>query len=109
MPVLWKRLPQAIWYAVAAVLLVRLAAYATSVIKHHRLVCLHTRMNKMTGMGVFLLPCALVLPVGVAYSWALCALALAAAWEEWMIHLCRSHVSADQASIWTKERKEKAS
>ena len=42
MPVLWQLLPVEIWYVVAGVLLVRLAAYVTATVKYHRFAPLHT-------------------------------------------------------------------
>lgn len=86
-PVLRRTLPGEIWYAVAVVVLVRLAAYAVAAIKYHRFAALHTRMNKLTGGAVFLLPYVLAVSPGVKYSWVVCALALAASMEELAIHL----------------------
>ena len=41
-PVLWRLLPRKIWYAVGAVLLIRLTAYAIAAVKYHRFASLHT-------------------------------------------------------------------
>lgn len=81
-PVLWQTLPTAIWYAVAGVLFVRLSAYIAAAIKHRRFVSLHTWLNKLTGAAIFLLPYVIAMSAGVAYSWAVCILAFAAAFEE---------------------------
>lgn len=102
-PVLWQALPAMIWYAVAAVVLVRLAAYAVAAVKYHRFASLHTWLNKLTGGAVFLLPYVLALSTGVTYSWALCVLALAASVEELTIHLCQQDYSADRKSIFRRE------
>lgn len=99
-PVLRQRLPVAIWYAVAAILLVRLAAYVTAVVKYHRFASLHTRMNKMTGGAVFLLPYVLAASKGVIYSWAVCFLAFAASVEELFIHLRQREYCADIKSMF---------
>ena len=53
-PVLWQKLPTAIWYVVAAIVLVRLAAYAAAAVQYHQFAALHTWLNKLTGAGVFL-------------------------------------------------------
>lgn len=87
-PVLWQQLPTAIWYVVAAIVLVRLAAYAAAAVRYHQFAALHTWLNKLTGAGVFLLPYVLTLSTGIVYSWMVCFLALAAALEELSIHLC---------------------
>lgn len=98
-PVLWQELPVAIRYAAAVILLVRLAAYAAAAIKYHRFAALHTWLNKLTGVGVFLLPYVFAVSTGVVYSWAVCILAFAASLEELTIHLCRKGYLADGKSI----------
>ena len=98
-PVLWQRLPVEIWYAVAVIILVRLAAYAAAAIKYHRFSSLHTWLNKLTGAAVFLLPYVLAISSGVGYCWAVCAMAFASSTEELLIHLCRRDYRADRKSI----------
>ena len=98
-PVLWRVLPPTIWYVVAGILLVRLAAYAAAAVRFHRFAALHTRLNKLTGLSIFLLPWAVSTSVAVAYSWMVCVLALAASLEELMIHLCGRNYQADRKSI----------
>lgn len=105
-PVLWQELPVTIWYAVAAVLLVRLTAYTTAAVKYHRFAALHTWMNKLTGAAVFLLPCAMTLSAGATYSWAICILAFAAALEELLMHLLRKEYCPDRKSIFHKKQQE---
>lgn len=74
--------------------------YATAYYKYHQFAALHTWLNKLTGVAVFLLPYVLAVFPGVTYSWAVCLLALAAAAEEWMIHLCRAEYCADRKSFF---------
>lgn len=88
-PVLWAELPGVIWYAVAGILLVRLAAYLTAAVRFHSFAALHTRLNKLTGAALFLLPWVRLVSGGAGYCWALCILAFLASVEEWMIHLRR--------------------
>lgn len=103
-PVLRQALPVTIWYAVAVILLVRLTAYAVAAAKYHCFASLHTWLNKLTGGAVFLLPYALVLSSGIAYSWFVCILALAAAVEELVMHLCRNEYRADRKTIFHRKR-----
>ena len=98
-PVIWEKLPVRIWYAVAGILLVRLAAYFIAAIKYHRFASLHTRLNKLTGGAIFLLPYILAISTGAAYSWAVCALACAASLEELAIHLRQKCYCADVKGI----------
>ena len=99
LPVLRQALPGEIWYAVAVVLLVRLAAYATAAVKYHRFAALHTWLNKLTGASIFLLPYVLAVSSGVGYSWAVCGFAFAASLEEWVIHFCQPACRADRKSV----------
>ena len=98
-PLLYQTLPGEIWYAVTGIVLVRLAAYATAAIKYHRFASLHTWLNKLTGMAVFLLPYVLFTASGVMYSWAVCILAFAASSEELAIHLLQTDYLADRKSL----------
>lgn len=102
-PVLSEKLSVQIWYAVAAIVLVRLGAYCTAAIKYRRFVALHTWLNKLTGAAVFLLPYILITSWGVRYSWAVCVLAFAASLEELAIHLSRKSCCADTKSFFQKE------
>lgn len=102
-PALRQTLPVAIGYIVAAILLIRLAAYAVAAIKYHRFASVHTWLNKLTGICVFLLPYVLVRTTGIRYSWAVCALALAASVEELAIHLCQKDDFADRKSIFHRD------
>lgn len=99
-PVLYQTLPGKIWYAVAGIVLVRLAAYATAAVKYHRFASLHTWLNKLTGVAVFLLPYALLTSSSVVYSWAVCILAFTASMEELAIHLLQADYLADRKSLF---------
>ena len=85
---------------VATVVLVRLVTYAMAAAKYHRFASLHTWLNKLTGIAVFLLPYVFAVSTGVGYSWAVCVLAFAASLEELAIHLCRKDYCADRKSIF---------
>lgn len=99
-PVLYQTLPVEIWYVVSGIVLVRLAAYATAAVKYHCFSSLHTWLNKLTGASVFLLPYVLSASSGVAYSWAVCILALTASSEELAIHILRTDYCAERKSIF---------
>lgn len=105
-PVLYQTLPGEIWYVVSGIVLVRFAAYATAAVKFHCFASLHTWLNKLTGVAVFLLPYVLLVSSIVVYSWAVCILAFAASAEELAIHLLRTDYLADRKSfIQTSELK----
>ena len=103
-PVLWQLLPGGIWYVVTAAVLIRLASYLAAAVKYRRFAALHTWLNKLTGFAVFLLPFMLALTDGVAYSWMVCALALASSAEELAIHLSRNNYAPNRKSLLLEER-----
>ena len=104
-PVLWSTLPGIIWYAVAAVLVVRISAYLVAVIKYHRFASMHTYLNKLTGMAVFLVPIMLVTAFAVPFCWGVCAVAAASSLEELAIHLHSGAYCPNRKSFFQKNTK----
>lgn len=88
-PVLWERLPRLIWAYVGLVLALRLASYLTAAVKYHRFAALHTYLNKLTGLGVFMLPYFISTGIGTVYSFAVCTVGCLASAEELIIHIIR--------------------
>lgn len=101
-PVLYQILPGKIWYVVLGIVFVRLAAYAIAAVKYHRFASLHTWLNKLTGVAVFLLPYVLLTSSSVVYGWAVCILAFTASVEELAIHLLRTDYLAERKSFFNK-------
>lgn len=87
LPTLWSILPTSIWYAVAFILLVRIAAYVTAAVKHRQFASLHTYLNKLTGLAVFCIPFLLITKFAVGYCWAVAVIGAASSLEELIIHL----------------------
>ena len=88
MPTLIKTLPGIIWYEVALVIVIRIAAYIAAAVKYKRFASVHTWLNKLTGAGVFGLPYAFAFSIGVPYSFVACTIGLISSTEELLIHLC---------------------
>ena len=101
-PYLWNTLPVSIWYAVAAIVVIRVLAYLVAAVKYRRFASLHTKLNKLTGALVFLIPFLLVTRYAEAFCWAVCAIAVAASMEELAIHLCSQSYCPNEKSIFTK-------
>ena len=101
-PSLWKALPGNIWYAVAGIAVVRVLAYLVAAVKYRRFASLHTYMNKLTGIAVFLIPFFLVTEYAAASCWAVCAVAAAASLEELAIHLGGRVYNPDRKSVLEK-------
>ena len=86
-PNLWVTLPGQIWFAVVGIVVVRMAAYLTAAVKYRRFASLHTKLNKLTGIVVFLVPFLLATRYAVEFCWIVCFVATASSLEELVIHL----------------------
>ena len=100
LPILWRILPTWIWYIVGGIVLVRLIAYLTAALKFHRFSSLHTRMNKITGGAVFLLPYFLALPCAVTYCFIVVGVASISSVEELVIHLVRKEYHSNMKALF---------
>ena len=100
LPILWDLLPTEIWYAVAVVFGLRISAYITVAIKYRRFTSLHTYLNKLMGMAVFLIPFMLITQYAVGYCFAVSAVAAIASLEELVIHLMKPNYNADTKSVF---------
>lgn len=100
LPILRRMLPTWIWYALGAVLALRLAAYITAAVKFKRFASVHTRLNKLTGAAVFLIPCFLMLPCMVWYCCAVCVLAGAASAQELLLHIRRNEYRTNEKALF---------
>lgn len=102
LPVLIKLLPAAVWYLFALTLIVRLASYITAAVKFHRFASVHTWLNKLTGLCVFLIPYMLIFSRGVIYCFIICSLGLLASSEELLIHLTHKDYDPQRKSLFIK-------
>ena len=87
LPCLRKRLPGWIWYVVAFVLALRLAAYLVAAIRLHRFAAVHTLANKATGAMVFGVGPMLLTSARTPYCIALAIVAAFSSAEELIMHL----------------------
>ena len=102
-PILWNTLPGVIWYAVAVILILRITAYLTAMVKYRKFASLHTYLNKLTGGMLFLVPFVLFTEYAVTYCWIICVIAVLAAIEELIIHLQRRTCHSNTKSIFQRE------
>ena len=87
LPALWLLLPAAVWYAAAAIGLLRLCTGAVSAIKLHRFIAAHTGLNKLSGLLLFALPFLLHWQGITWYAAGVCMICGAAAVEELILCL----------------------
>lgn len=103
-PALWQALPGSIWFAVAFIVLVRLAAYLTAAVKYRRFASLHTYLNKFTGFGVFLIPFSLLTDYACVFCWSVSAVAMASSLEELVLHLQSQAYNPNTKSVLHKRK-----
>lgn len=99
LPVLADILPMWVWIVVATVILVRLVSYLIAAIKFKRFSSLHTYMNKLTGLTIFLTPYFIRESFGYIYCLVVCIVAGMASIEELLIHLFRKEYSRKVQTI----------
>lgn len=98
-PTLWSMLPKSIWYAVAAVFVIRISAYTAAALRYRLFASMHTYLNKLTGAAVFLAPFSLVTDFAVGYCWAVTVVAATASFEELIIHISSKNYNANRKSL----------
>ena len=103
-PTLYRLLPEGIWWAVLGIVCLRLCAYAAAGIKYRTFASLHTWLNKLTGLAVFLIPYLLTTPAATGFCWCVCAVAGLASAEELAIHLRQPVYDPDRKTLLRKKR-----
>lgn len=86
-PALYSTLPMEIWYAVTIVVFIRIVSYLSAAIKYRRFASLHTKLNKITGFLVFMIPYMIKLPLAIPYCVTACGVSAVSSFEEMMIHI----------------------
>lgn len=86
-PVMFDNLWKGIWILVILIVLVRIAAYVVAGIRYKNFVPLHTKMNKLTGFTIFLLPFVIRQSFATAYCLIVAFISGYASVEELIIHL----------------------
>lgn len=104
-PALYRMLPGTIWLAVLAILCVRLVSYGVAAVKYRTFASLHTYLNKLTGMAIFLIPFVMDTVLAEAFCWSVCFVAGLASLEELAIHLSRQDYDADRKSLFKAIRR----
>ncbi len=99
LPVLWRTLPAWIWYIVGGIVLLRIASYITAAIKFHRFSSMHTKMNKITGAAVFLIPYSLLINCITPYCIIVCAIAAISTIQEFILHLSRKNYQENRKGL----------
>lgn len=106
LPALIEKLPKSIWFAVAAVLFIRLLSYLVAAVKFKRFSSMHTYLNKVTGFAVFTVPYFLPSVVAVYYCFFVCFIGGVSSTEELLIHIFSKEYNENKKSIFLKLKSE---
>ena len=87
MPILIECMPSSVWWIVGAAVVIRLCAYGVAAVTQHRFSALHTILNKLTGLLVFLVPGMLAMPAAVPLCHGVAAMALISSAHELWLHI----------------------
>ena len=99
-PVLWVKLPKSIWYFVLGIIVIRLCSYLTAFIKYKLFASLHTYLNKLTGLMLFMVPYVLMFNFTVEYCIAVAAVAGIGTVEEFIMHVFGKTYIPDRKTIF---------
>ena len=86
-PILWKKLPRWIWFAVITILVLRAVVYVLAFIKYRHLPSLHTYLNKLSGLMIFLIPFSMIVDALTPFCIAIAVVSFLAVVEELIIHI----------------------
>ena len=86
-PVLVDSVSGHIWFAIIAIVIIRIAAYLYVALKYHTMLSTHTYLNKLTGFTVFCLPFVIGTRLFGFYSILVCIIATIAAVYELVVGL----------------------
>ncbi len=104
LPILWEKLPTEIWYGVAVVLSLRLAAYILAAVKLREFAASHSYLNKITGFCVFLIPFVLSLKYAVIICWIFCGMGLISSGYDFILYLIMKPINRDKQFINNKQK-----
>lgn len=106
LPALLNTLSPAIWTVLGIVILVRIIIYAMVFIKYRRFASIHSYLNKLTSIMVFLIAYAMVTEYALEYCWAALTVAVLATIEEFLIHASSKEYTSRKKSIFIKPSNE---
>ena len=104
LPALLERLPGQIWFWVGGILILRLVSYLVAAVKFRCFASIHTYLNKLTGLCVFIIPYFMRLPFFVLFCMAVCGIATIASAEELVMHICAKEYAAEIKSPFVKKQ-----
>lgn len=111
-PTLTEVLPDAIWYTLYTVLGIRALSYLCAYLKFGRFAAVHTYLNKLTGLMVFIIAYVITTPAAIPYCWAAVSVAGISSTEELAIHITSKNTPLSENTFsgerTTRPRKDNA-
>lgn len=101
-PVLFTILPTWIWIVVGAIIFTRICSYTLAAVKYRKFASLHTYLNKLTGISIFIVPYFLKRSFAPAICFAVCVIASIATIEELAIHITAAKYNENTKTIFFK-------
>lgn len=102
LPALCNTLVPLHWCIITVVVMLRLACYTVALIKYHCFASLHTYLNKLTGLLIFTIPYIIFQPLIKLICLIICIVAMLAAAEELVIHICAYRYCANRKTLFRK-------
>lgn len=102
-PTLTEVLPDAIWYTLYTVLGIRALSYLCAYLKFGRFAAVHTYLNKLTGLMVFIIAYVITTPAAIPYCWAAVTVAGISSLEELLIHITSKKYSPERKYFFRRE------
>lgn len=100
LPTLLVKMKPFIWYSVAVVFALRIAAYIVAAVKYHRFASLHTYMNKVTGAAVFTAPYIMPLSCHLTICFIICVIGAVASAEELTMHIIAKNYDPKKRTLF---------
>ena len=77
---------------------------SVATVKFRCFASIHTYLNKMTGLCVFIIPYFIGLPFLTLFCMAVCGIATIASLEELVMHICAKEYDADSKALFVKKQ-----
>lgn len=103
LPTLIRILPFWIWFGVGFVVLLRMVNYITVFIRFRRFPALHTYLNKLSGLTIFLIPYSIKFSFCTPFCIGICLITFLAVAEELIIHFRAKEYPKETRSIFLKK------
>lgn len=98
-PVLNMEIPSWIFAVSAAILLFRIGTYLLAAIKFRKFASMHTYLNKLCGLVIFLTPYMMGKSFTVGYCIIVCAVAFVSSFEEFVIHVASRTYNPNRKTV----------